>query len=440
LEFNQVTNLTISREVRQVTDECETTSRRPEGQCSPYANGVGGNPKTGRRQYGSDGLCLPVSEPENGRCKMESTYVKVVDNGNTNDRSRQRIIDFNCNEGFSDAKNGAYGVASDAFYYGHITGRLYEEKYNYRALSWKPRMVVHYGSCYDNAFWDGRDMYFGDGCNTFYPLVSQDVIAHELGHGITSTNSRLVYSSESGGINEAFSDISGEAAELFGGRPGGNDFNVGFDLFKNPSRSLRYFRRPEDDNISISTYGQYRDGLNVHYSSGIFNIAFYRMVAEQNMDLYQAYGCFLHANRNLWTSRSTFKAGACAVIKACFDLGYDHNKAREAFMPSGLEVETCNVQSLSVQISAGTTQERVMVSTGRSPIFELDVTGATGRLTAEAEDFSMVTIDITTDVDGQNVVASGENEVTFSVQSGVTLFAKLSSDAETDKSVTVTLN
>ena len=58
-------------------------------------------------------------------------------------------------------------------------------------------------------------MTFGDGCNYLYPLVSQDVIAHELGHGITDRYSDLYYSGQSGGINEAFSDMSGEVAELF---------------------------------------------------------------------------------------------------------------------------------------------------------------------------------------------------------------------------------
>ncbi|GFS10382.1 neutral protease [Elysia marginata] len=156
------------------------------------------------------------------------------------------------------------------------------------------------------------------------------------------------------------------------------------------------------------------------------------------MDLYQAYGCFLHANRNLWTTRSTFKAGACAVIKACYDLGYDHNKARTAFQPTGLDVSSCNLLTLSVQLGAGSTKENVMVSTGRSPILELDTTDATGVITAEAADFSTVSIDITTDADGQNVVASSENEVNFTVEPGVPLFAKFSSQAATDTAVTVT--
>ncbi|GFN93275.1 metalloprotease [Plakobranchus ocellatus] len=245
---------------------------------------------------------------------------------------------------------------------------------------------------------------------------------------------------ESGGINEAFSDIAGEAAELFAGRDGGNDFNVGFDLFKNPTRSLRYFRRPEDDGRSISTYGQYYNGMDVHYSSGIFNIAFYRLVADQNMDLFQAYGCFLHANRHIWTSRSSFQAGACGVIKACYDLGYDHNKARRAFEPTGLDVSNCNLQGLAVELIAGDAKEKVLVGVGRSPIIKLVGNGATGSVEAVAEDFSTVTIEITSDEDGLNVVASGENEASFTVDPDVPMYAKLSSNAETDTPVTLIFN
>ena len=54
-------------------------------------------------------------------------------------------------------------------------------------------MVVHFGKNMENAFWDGRDMYFGDGLYRFYPLLDLDVVAHELAHGFTSTNSDLTY-------------------------------------------------------------------------------------------------------------------------------------------------------------------------------------------------------------------------------------------------------
>ncbi|XP_070194508.1 elastase-like isoform X2 [Littorina saxatilis] len=89
------------------------------------------------------------------------------------------------------------------FYFGDSTGALYEQWY-------APRLRIHYSRCYQNAFWNGRDMTFGDGCSALYPLVSQDVVAHELGHGITDRYSDLYYSGQSGGINEAFSDMSEE--------------------------------------------------------------------------------------------------------------------------------------------------------------------------------------------------------------------------------------
>lgn len=65
-------------------------------------------------------------------------------------------------------------------------------------------------SCYDNAFWNGVAIHIGDGCGTFHPLSSIDVVAHEVAHGFTTYTSGLVYSGEHGGMNEAFSDMAGE--------------------------------------------------------------------------------------------------------------------------------------------------------------------------------------------------------------------------------------
>ncbi len=91
-------------------------------------------------------------------------------------------------------------------------------------------MRVHYGRGYENAFWDGRQMTFGDGKNYFYPLVSLDVVSHEVSHGFTEQNSGLIYANQSGGINESFSDIAGEAAEFY--NSGKNDWLVGETIFK----------------------------------------------------------------------------------------------------------------------------------------------------------------------------------------------------------------
>ncbi len=74
---------------------------------------------------------------------------------------------------------------------------------------------VHYGTNYVNAFWDGTRMTYGDGNGTSYgPLTSLDVAGHEMTHGVTENTAGLTYSGESGGLNEATSDIFGSMVEF----------------------------------------------------------------------------------------------------------------------------------------------------------------------------------------------------------------------------------
>ena len=83
---------------------------------------------------------------------------------------------------------------------------------------------VHYGTNYVNAFWDGTKMTYGDGDGVNYgPLVSLDVAGHEMSHGVTENTAGLTYSGESGGLNEATSDIFGTMVEFYANnaeRPG----------------------------------------------------------------------------------------------------------------------------------------------------------------------------------------------------------------------------
>ena len=76
-------------------------------------------------------------------------------------------------------------------------------------------MRVHYGTSYENALWNGSSMTFGYGASRFHPLVSLDVVAHEVAYGVTDQNSDLICSGQSGGINEAFSDMCREAVEFY---------------------------------------------------------------------------------------------------------------------------------------------------------------------------------------------------------------------------------
>ena len=68
---------------------------------------------------------------------------------------------------------------------------------------------AHADYCLDQAYWDGDSVVIGDGCRLFHPLSSVDVVAHEIAHGFTEHTSGLIYRGQSGGLNEAFSDMAG---------------------------------------------------------------------------------------------------------------------------------------------------------------------------------------------------------------------------------------
>ena len=82
------------------------------------------------------------------------------------------------------------------------------------------RSRVHYGNAYNNAFWDGSQMTYGDGTGNTRPLTELDVAGHEMSHGVTENTANLTYSGESGGLNEATSDIFGTAVEFYANNAG----------------------------------------------------------------------------------------------------------------------------------------------------------------------------------------------------------------------------
>lgn len=140
---------------------------------------------------------------------------------------------------------------------------------------------VHYGSNYVNAFWDGTKMTYGDGDGVnFGPLVSLDVAGHEMSHGVTENSAGLTYSGESGGLNEATSDIFGTMVEFFEANvsdPG--DYLIGeeFDLANHTG--FRRMDNPIADGDSPNCYSATTKNLDVHYSSGVGNHFFY-LLAE----------------------------------------------------------------------------------------------------------------------------------------------------------------
>ncbi|WP_462159731.1 M4 family metallopeptidase [Pseudoalteromonas sp. GB56] len=297
------------------------------------ATGPGGNAKSGQYYYGTDYGFLDVEE-SGGVCSMNNENVRTVDMGNSTRRGS--LYSFTCPENTYKAVNGAYSPLNDAHYFGGVIFNMYKDWYNTAPLSFQLEMRVHYGRNYENAFWDGRAMSFGDGASYFYPLVSLDVSAHEVSHGVTEQNSGLEYSAQSGGINEAFSDMAGEAAEFY--MRGSNDWLVGYDIFKG-NGALRYMDDPTKDGRSIGHASDYTSGMDVHYSSGVYNKAFYLLAKKQGWDTHKAFDVFMLANQMYWNPTSNYNNAACGVESAASDYGYSVSDVTAAFSSVGVSCQ-----------------------------------------------------------------------------------------------------
>ncbi|NRF30086.1 M4 family metallopeptidase [Vibrio coralliilyticus] len=341
--------------------------------------GPGGNEKTGQYEYGTDYHYLDVTE--NGtECVMESDNVVTVDlNGAT---SGTTPYSYECPRNEHKEINGAYSPLNDAHYFGNVVFDMYKDWFDTAPLTFKLMMRVHYGNGYENAFWDGQAMTFGDGESYFYPLVSLDVSAHEVSHGFTEQNSGLIYANQSGGMNEAFSDIAGEAAEYY--MKGTNDWMVGRDIFK-ADGALRYMDDPSRDGSSINHASDYYDGLNVHYSSGVFNKAFYHIATTQGWDTKKAFELFVLANQIYWAEDSDFWQGACGVKNAADDLGYNSEDVVAAFGVVG--VEPCAEPPLPPEPEYQRLENGQAVTvaggTGSKTYFDIEVPEGKDKLTVE---------------------------------------------------------
>jgi len=294
--------------------------------------GPGGNAKTGQYEWGSGGRYGFNDVTQSGTsCAMNNASVKTVNLNHGS--SGTTAYSYACPRNTVKTINGAYSPLNDAHYFGGVITKMYPAYTTYNALSFQLVMRVHYSSSYENAFWDGSTMSFGDGASTFHPLVSVDVAGHEVSHGFTEQHSNLTYSGQSGGMNEAFSDMGGEATEYYW--KGSNDFLVGPEVFK-AAGALRYMNNPPQDGSSIDNASQYTSGLDVHYSSGVYNKAFYLLATKPGWNVPSAFKVFTRANAVYWTPSSTFNSGACGVESSATDLGLVKADVTAAFASVGV--------------------------------------------------------------------------------------------------------
>ncbi|MGZ3459272.1 MAG: M4 family metallopeptidase, partial [Archangium sp.] len=204
---------------------------------------------------------------------------------------------------------------------------------------------VHYLSNYDNAGWDltRKQMEYGDGDGVQWGnfVNSLDVTAHEITHGVTQATSNLTYSGESGALNESMSDIMGNVCEWYqnGQVVSSNTWKLAEDIYTpgTANDAFRYMNDPQLDGQSYDYYDQnFSAAHDVHYNSGIPNLAFYLLsqggthprgkssIVVSGIGIAKAAQIFYRANTVLLYGKpnATFTDAKLATEQAAAQLGY----------------------------------------------------------------------------------------------------------------------
>jgi Zn-dependent metalloprotease len=187
---------------------------------------------------------------------------------------------------------------------------------------------VNYGTGFDNAFWDGTRMVFGNGDGVIFQDFTNDVDVpgHELTHGVTQYTAGLQYSDQPGALNEATSDIFGACidARVNGKDAGSFNWLIGEgvmapQLYGEAIRSMAYPGTAYDDPIlgtdpQPATMAGYVPGGDPHVNSGIINRWFYRMATDLGMD--PAALIWYQTLQNLWPTAQFADAAQVAAAQA----------------------------------------------------------------------------------------------------------------------------
>ncbi|HEV7425232.1 MAG TPA: M4 family metallopeptidase [Thermoanaerobaculia bacterium] len=284
---------------------------------------------------------LVLTAPEYKYLKSRQTY--TANNGTTLPGTL-RISEGGALTGDA-AIDAAHNFAGNVYdYYKNVHGR---DSYDNAGATIKSS--AHYSSSYNNAFWNGTQMVYGDGDGTQFIALSRalDVDAHELTHAVTERTANLTYSNESGALNEATSDILGNSCEAYslnGGTPNANTWKVGEDIYTpgTAGDALRYMNNPTQDGSSKDYYPERFTGTTdnggVHSNSGIANLTYYLMVmggthpraktavnvtplsATSSTSLDMAQRIWYRALTVYFTSSTNFQGARTATVQAATDL------------------------------------------------------------------------------------------------------------------------
>ncbi|MCM3737614.1 M4 family metallopeptidase [Bacillus cytotoxicus] len=236
-------------------------------------------------------------------------------------------------------------AAVDAQYYAGVTYDYYKNTFSrnsYDNAGGTLKSTVHYGSNYNNAFWNGSQMVYGDGDGyTFISLSGGlDVVGHELTHAVTERSSNLIYQNESGALNEAISDIFGTLIEYYDNR--NPDWEIGEDIYTpgTAGDALRSMNDPTkygDPDHYSKRYTGTSDNGGVHTNSSIINKAAYLLanggthygVTVNGIGNNKVGAIYYRANTLYFTQSTTFSQARAGLVQAAADL-YGANSAEVA--------------------------------------------------------------------------------------------------------------
>ncbi|MBV1919619.1 MAG: M4 family metallopeptidase, partial [Pseudomonadales bacterium] len=376
VEFFAVVNGVPTKPIYIVDANNGKIIKHYDGLNTATAGGPGGNQRMGKIEYGQNGFPLMEITKSGTTCVLENSQVRVVDMAGGESEMTSPAAAYYCGSDNYHAEyqdNGNYGYNNDALFGGTSFVNMMSEWYGEAALPFKLIQRTNFSNNYANAYWDGSKMTYGDGGSTFHHMDSFGVVGHEVAHGYTQFHSNLVYNEQSGGINESFSDMAGEALKKY--ILGDNDFIVG-SLLKKNSGFMRNMKNPPADGHSIDHVNSYYSGIDVHLSSGVYNKAFYLLATSPGWNTQKAFQVFLVANRDYWRPNATYQSAGSGVCQAAGLLGYDGAAVKSALNAVGVAATGCNAApSLPVEITSG---EMLTISGGEKENLRYYITVPSG--------------------------------------------------------------
>ncbi len=265
---------------------------------------------------------------------------------------------------------------------------------SYNAAGAQLKSSVHYSSSYTNAFWNGTQMVYGDsdGVQSAPLGKSLDVTVHELTHAVTSSESNLTYSNESGALNEGMSDIFSAYCESWklGWAVPASVWMIGDDVWtpNTAGDALRYMANPTQDGSSKDYYPTRYTGTSdnggVHWNSGIANLAFKLLstggthprgkttINVTGIGIQKAGAIFYRANRDLFTASTTF-AQAKTYTQTAAEQLYGTGAAEKTSVDQAWQAVGVGVSAPSTALTNGVALTGQSGSTGAEKHYYLDV-------------------------------------------------------------------